>query len=60
VAAKPVPPAQLVQPCIDPEVVPDPSKATDNDFALMMLGLGKAFVDCKQRQADLAKWVTAK
>jgi hypothetical protein len=31
--------------------------ATDNDFALMLVELAKAYKDCERRQADLAKWV---
>lgn len=57
VVVRPVPSAALLEPCVDPAVVADPDKATDNDFAMMMLNLGKAYEDCKRRQADLATFV---
>lgn len=38
-------------------MVPNPDVATDNDLALMMLDLGKAYAECERKQADLAKWV---
>lgn len=57
VAVAPVPNAALLQPCVDPAVAPNPDTATDNDLALMMINLGKAYADCKQRQADLVTFV---
>ncbi len=55
-AVHPTPNAALLLPCIDPALA-DPETATDNDMAVMMLGLAKAYVDCKRRQADLTAWV---
>lgn len=52
-----MPGASLLLPCQAPRLVQNPDAATDNDFALMMLELAKAYRDCERRQADLAKWV---
>lgn len=52
-----MPNAALLAPCTDPAVVQNPEAATDNDFALMLLNLAKAYVDCRQRHADLATFV---
>lgn len=57
VVVKPRPSAALLEACTDPAVVPNPEAATDNDIALMMLNLAKAYADCKERQANLAKFV---
>ena len=43
--------------CIDPPLVEDADKATDNDIALERIKVAGAYVDCKQRHADLVKWV---
>lgn len=53
----PKPGAALLLPCVPPRVVADVEAATDNDLALMMLGLGRAYAECERRQADLVKWV---
>ena len=50
----PKPSAALLLPCQDP---PAADTATDTGVALVIIGLGQAFADCRQRQADLAKWV---
>lgn len=45
--------------CSDPRL-PDPETATDRDVALALLDIGRAYYDCKRRQADLAAWVRGK
>ncbi len=54
---KPQPGAELLADCVDPALVPDPDTATDNDVALERVKVAQAYVDCKRRHADLAKWV---
>ena len=58
-AVNPTPNAALLLPCIPPRLT-DPETATDNDVALEMIELAKAYADCERRQADLAKWVRGK
>lgn len=55
-AVTPVPNAALLLPCVDPAVAASDTP-TDNDYGLTMLNLARAYVDCRQRQADLARWV---
>jgi hypothetical protein len=40
---------------VDPVLAgPEP---TDNDIALERVRVARAYLDCRQRQGDLAKWV---
>ncbi len=55
VVVKLQPGAGLLQPCQDPALAAEP--ATDNDLAAERIRVAQAYLDCKQRQADLAKWV---
>ena len=58
VVVKPQPGASLLLPCVDPVLAPaDP---TDNDLAAERIRVARAYLDCKQRQGDLAKWVKEK
>jgi hypothetical protein len=47
----------LLQPCVDPELVPDPETATVEQVNVERINVARAYVDCKRRHADLAKWV---
>ena len=44
--------ASLLQPCVDPVLAPD--NASDNELAAERLRFGKAYLDCKARQAALS------
>jgi hypothetical protein len=44
-------------PCVDPVLIANPETATDNDIALERVRVAEAYVNCRQRHADLAKWV---
>ena len=59
-SAAPTPNAALLLPCKDPELVPDPDSATAEQINIERINVARAYVDCKQRQADLAKWVRGK
>lgn len=52
------PGAALLLPCLDPALVANPETATDSDIALERIRVAQAYVDCRQRHADLARWVT--
>lgn len=54
-AVKPTPPQALLIECRDPLLIDPP--ASDNDVAIDMVRMAQAYVDCKQRQSDLSKWV---
>lgn len=56
VVVKPQPGAALLLPCVDPAIA-KADGATDTDVALTIVNLGKAYADCRQRHADLARWV---
>lgn len=51
---KPQPSAALLLPCREPAVA---DTSTDTGIALLIVGLAHAYADCRQRHADLAKWV---
>ena len=53
------PDASLLLPCADPELVADPDSATDNDVAAERIRVAEAYLACKQRHADLVRFVTA-
>ena len=55
VVVKTQPGAGLLLPCQDPALAPE--DATDNDLAAERIRVGQAYLDCKQRHADLSKWV---
>ena len=57
VVVRPQPGAGLLLPCVDPVLISNPDTATDNDIALERVRVAEAYVNCRQRQADLAKWV---
>src|SRR5262245_25107328 len=57
VVVKPQPGAGLLTECIDPPLVSNPETATDNDIALERVKVAQAYLDCKQKHSDLAKWV---
>jgi len=59
VVVKLQPGAALLSPCVDPALVPNPDTATDTDIALERVKVAEAYVNCRQKQADLAKWVLA-
>jgi hypothetical protein len=47
------PDASLLLPCRDPELVPDPDSASDNDVAAERIRVAEAYLACRQRHADL-------
>jgi hypothetical protein len=51
------PDASLLLPCRDPELVPDPDAATDNDVAAERIQVAEAYLACKRRHADLVTFV---
>jgi hypothetical protein len=51
------PDASLLLPCADPELVPDPDTATDNEVAAERIRVAEAYLACKQRYADLVTFV---
>jgi hypothetical protein len=51
------PDPSLLAPCVDPVLVEDPDTATDNDIAGERIRVAEAYLACKQRQADLARFV---
>ena len=55
VAVHPIPPAALLLPCTIPKI--DGNTGTDASIALTILDLAKSLADCRERHADLAKWV---
>lgn len=57
VAAPRSPDAGLLAPCDDPVLS---TGSTDNDFAADLILLDEAYQACKQRQANLAKFVVGK
>lgn len=57
VAAAPKPSAALLLPCRDPDLVPDPDNATAEQINIERLNVARAYADCRQKQAALAKWV---
>ncbi len=57
VVVRPMPSAALTLPCVDPVLISTPEQATDNDIALERVRVAEAYVNCRQRQADLARWV---
>lgn len=57
VVVRPKPDAGLLLPCQDPALLADPDKATDTDVGLERVRVAEAYVACKRRHADLAKWV---
>jgi hypothetical protein len=40
--------------------VPDPDNATAEQINVERVHVAQAYVDCRQRHADLAKWVREK
>ena len=51
------PSAALLLPCQDPELVPDPEAATDEQVETERINVARAYVDCKRRHADLVTFV---
>ena len=51
------PDASLLLPCRDPELVPDPETATDNDIAAERIRVAEAYLACRERHADLVTFV---
>lgn len=51
------PSAALLLPCQDPELVPDPETATDEQIEVERVNVARAYVDCRQRHADLVTFV---
>lgn len=52
-----MPGAALLLPCLDPALVANPDIATDADVALELVRVAQAYIDCRRRHGDLAKWV---
>jgi len=44
-------------PCLDPVLVPDPDNATAEQINIERINVARAYVDCKQRHADLVTFV---
>lgn len=51
------PDASLLLPCVDPELVPDPDAASDNDIAAERIRVAEAYLACRRRHADLVTFV---
>jgi hypothetical protein len=51
------PDASLLLPCQDPELVPDPDSASDNEVAAERIRVAEAYLACKQRHADLVTFI---
>ncbi len=56
-AAPRTPDPGLLEACVDPVLLDDPDIATDNEIAGERIRVAEAYVACKQRQGDLAKFV---
>ena len=52
-----LPSAALLLPCQDPELVPDPETVTEKLIEIERINAARAFVDCRQRHADLVTFV---
>jgi len=44
-------------PCQDAELVPDPETASDEQVEVERVNVARAYVDCRQRHADLVTFV---
>jgi hypothetical protein len=42
---------------MDPDLVPDAETATVEQVNVERINVARAYVDCKRRHADLARWV---
>ena len=51
------PSAALLLPCRDPELVPAPEMASDEQVEVERVDVACADVDCRQRHADLVTFV---
>ena len=51
------PSAALLLPCQDPELVPDPETASDEQVEVERVNVARAYVDCRQRHAELVTFV---
>ena len=51
------PDASLLLPCRDPQLVPDPETASDNEVAAERIRVAEAYLACRQRHADLVTFV---
>jgi hypothetical protein len=51
------PSAILLLPCQDPELVPDAENATDEQIEVERINVARAYVECRQRHADLVTFV---
>ena len=60
VAAPRLPDAALLSACIDPVLVEDPATANDNEVAGERIRVAEAYMTCKRKQADLARFVRGK
>ena len=47
------PSAALLLPCQDPELVPDPETASDEQVEVARANVARAYIDCRQCHADL-------
>ena len=54
------PDASLLLPCQDPDLIPDPDTATDNDVAAERIRVAEAYLACRQRHADLVEFLRGK
>ncbi len=52
VAAPRLPDPGLLEPCVDPELVPDSATASDNAVAAERISVAEAYAACKRKQAD--------
>lgn len=44
-------------PCVDPVLVADPETATVEEVNIERINVAQAYVDCRQKQGDLAKFL---
>ena len=51
------PSAALLLPCQDPELVPDPETASDEQVEVERVDVARAYADCRQRHAALVTFV---
>lgn len=56
--AKAVLPSEaLMAPCTDPALADDPETATVEDVNVERINVAKAYIDCKQKQGALVKFL---
>lgn len=52
-----LPDAELLAPCVDPDLVPNPDTATVEEVNVERVNVATAYVLCKDKQAGLVKFL---